>query len=309
MSLAFICAGQGGQHPEMFGQLAGEQAAGEVLDLVSAQVGFDVRTLADRGTEVDLTGNRIAQLLVVGHVLATIAALRAEGVRPALCAGYSVGEMAAHGAAGVWDAQTTLALTALRAQYMDAAAAAASSPLRMSAVIGIDAVQAEALAHAQGAALAIVNGPRHVVIGGPEEAVERFERLAPEYGATHLRRLSVSIASHTPFIAAAVSPFAAVLTATNWARPRATLLSGLDGRALTRHDDTVAWLSRQICEPLQWHDCLHSMIEYGVDVVLEIGPGRALTRMIEEGFPGIRARACDEFRSAAGAAAWLSRNA
>ncbi|AUN96142.1 malonate decarboxylase subunit epsilon [Pseudazoarcus pumilus] len=292
----------------MFGQLAREPAAGEVLDLVSAQLGFDVRTMAERVTESELCGNRIAQLLVVGHALATVAALRAEGVRPALCAGYSVGEMAAHGAAGVWDAQTTLALTALRAQNMDAAAAAACGPLCMSAVIGIDAVQAEALAPAHGAALAIVNGPRHVVIGGPEEAVERFERQAPEYGATHLRRLSVSLASHTHFIAAAVPPFAAALSAANWARPRATLLSGLDGRALMRHEDTVAWLSRQICEPLQWHDCLQSMIEYGVDVVLEIGPGRALTRMIEEDFPGIRARASDEFRSVAGSAAWLARN-
>lgn len=291
----------------MFTSLAGEDGACEVLDLISEHLGFDVRTLAERGSAVALTDNRVAQLLVVGHALASVAALRAEGIRPAVCAGYSVGEMAAHCAAGVWDARTTLALTALRAQYMDEAAAAVGGALCMTAVIGIDAAHAERLACAEGAALAIVNGPRHVVIGGPEAAVERFERLAPAHGASHLRRLSVGIASHTPFIAAAVAPFASALEAADWSRPRGTLLSGLDGRSLARHGDTVGWLSRQISEPLRWHDCLQSMIEYGVDVVLEIGPGRALTRMINEDFPALRARACEEFRSAAGAAAWLAR--
>jgi [acyl-carrier-protein] S-malonyltransferase len=44
-----------------------------------------------------------------------------------------------------------------------------------------------------------------------------------------------------------------------------------------------------------------------VSCVLEIGPGQALARMWNERFPQIPARSADEFRSAAGIAAWVAR--
>lgn len=305
--LALLCAGQGGQHPQMFDRLAAEPTAQGVLDRVSAQAGFDVCALGAHADEAAMADNRLAQVLVVGHALAAATALRAAGIEPAVCAGYSVGEMAAHGAAGIWDAEETLALTAQRAGHMDAAGLEAGVPLRMCAVIGIEAAAAGRLAERCGAALAIVNGARHVVVGGPLDAVERFECLAPEHGATHVRRLPVNIASHTRFIAAAAEPFARALTDAHWNPPRATVLSGLDGRAITCAADSVRLLSRQIHDTLHWHECLHAVFEYGVDAVLEIGPGRALTKMVGESFPAVPVRAWEEFRSPSGVAKWLAR--
>jgi len=306
MRVAVLCAGQGGQHPGMFDRLAAMPAAAEVLEQASALAGFDVRSLAERDART-FADNRLAQILVVAHALAGMAALRAEGVEPVVFAGYSAGEMAAHGAAGVWDAATALALTDRRAAAMDEAAAAQAGPFGMGAVLGLSEDEAVRLAEVAGVALAIVNGARHVVVGGPLSGLERFEAEAPAHGATHVRRLDVRIASHTPFIAAAAEPFARVLEAAPWSAPRGVLLSGLDGRAITRHADTVALLSRQLHAPLRWRDCLDAMLEYGIDAVLEIGPGRALAKMVEEAFPGVPVHAFDEFRSAAGAARWLER--
>lgn len=291
----------------MFDRLAAEPAAQGVLDRVSTHAGLEVRSLAAHADEAAMMHNRLAQVLVVGHALAAAAALHAEGVEPALYAGYSVGEMAAHGAAGIWSAEDTLRLTVQRANHMDAAAGNAGLPLRMCAVIGMEALAAAGVADRCGLALAIVNGPQHVVVGGPLDAVERFERLAPEHGATHVRRLPVHIASHTRFIAAAAAPFSRDLMAARWSPPRGIVLSGVDGRAIATAEDSARLLSRQLHDTLQWHDCLQSAFEYGVHAVLEIGPGRALTKMVGEAFPGIPARAWDEFRSAAGVAKWLAR--
>lgn len=306
MRVALLCAGQGGQHTQMFERMAQMPAAADVLRQASVQAGFDLTTLPARDAAT-LTDNHLAQLLVVTHALAATAALRAEGVTPVLYAGYSVGEMAAHGAAGVWDVATTLALTARRAAFMDEAAASTAEPLGMSAVLGLAEPEVARLAAAAGVAIAILNGPRHIVVGGPLAALHDFEAAAQRHGASHLRRLDVRIASHTPFIAAAAEPFASALADAPWQTPAGVLLSGVDGRAVVRHSDTVAQLSRQIHAPLRWHDCIEAVMEYGVDAVLEIGPGRALAKMVEEAFPGVPVHAFDEFRSAAGAARWLAR--
>jgi [acyl-carrier-protein] S-malonyltransferase len=308
MRIAVLCAGQGGQHPAMFDRLAQMPAAARVLELASAHAGFDVTTLPACDPDT-FTDNRLAQLLVVTHALAASAALRAEGVDPVLYAGYSVGEMAAHGAAGVWDADTTLELTACRAACMDEAAATHVDPLGMSAVLGLAEADVARLAEAAGVAVAIFNGVRHLVVGGPLPALSRFEEAALRYGASHLRRLEVRIASHTPFIADAAASFADLLSEAPWQAPIGVLLSGLEGDAIKCREDTVKLLSRQIHASLRWHDCLEAMLEYGVDAVLEIGPGRALTKMMEEAYPAVPVHAFDEFRSAAGAARWLARAA
>jgi [acyl-carrier-protein] S-malonyltransferase len=140
-------------------------------------------------------------------------------------------------------------------------------------------------------------------------ALSRFEEAALRYGASHLRRLEVRIASHTPFIADAAASFADLLSEAPWQAPIGVLLSGLEGDAIKCREDTVKLLSRQIHASLRWHDCLEAMLEYGVDAVLEIGPGRALTKMMEEAYPAVPVHAFDEFRSAAGAARWLARAA
>lgn len=290
----------------MFERLAHMPAAAEALDCTSALAGLDVRGLPACAPQT-LTDNRLAQILVVGHALAATAALRAEGIEPALYAGYSVGEMAAHGAAGVWSTSTTLALSARRAATMDEAAANHGEPLGMSALLGLAEADVTRLAQDAGVAIAIVNGPRHLVVGGPLPALTRFEEAALARGASHLRRLDVRIASHTPFIASAAAPFAALLAETSWTAPAGVLLSGLDGCAIRGPGDSVERLSRQIHAPLRWHDCLEAMVEYGIDAVLEIGPGRALAKMVEEAFPALPVHAFDEFRSATGAARWLAR--
>lgn len=308
MGLAFVCAGQGGQHVEMFAHLADEPAARPVLAAVSELSGLDVFALPNCSDDETLAHNRVAQLLVVGHAVAAHVALAEFGVEPVVCAGYSVGEMAAHAVAGVWTPDTVLALTATRARCMDAAGNAAGVALRMVAIIGIDHTTAIDLAHRHDCEVAIMNAANHVVIGGPLVGVERVEAEAPACGATHVRRLAVNIASHTRFLSSAAGPFAEALATSPWSQPRAAVLSGIDGRSIRTQADSVALLSRQIHEPLQWADCMQSMFEHGADVVLQLGPGRAIAKMIEEAYPDIPVRAFDEFRSAAGAARWIERH-
>ncbi len=304
MGLALMCSGQGGQHAAMFASLLGEEAAQPVLRTLFGCIGRPFGELAG----LDLHGNATAQRLLVGQALAARAALAAHGLpEPTVVLGYSVGELAAHGCAGCFAAADALDLAGRRAAAMDAAAA--DTPLGMVGVVGLSRAEVEDCAAEAGAALAIVNGADHMVVGGPLDALTRFESEAAARGATHLRRLAVETASHTPFLEAAGARFAAALDAVRWSPAPVPVLSGLDGHAVRRAADAKATLAAQLHQPLDWHRCMLAAAEYGATAFLELGPGRALAKMVEQTLPGVTVRALEDFRTVAGAADWARRHA
>lgn len=299
MGLCLLFPGQGTQHPAMFERLDGEPAAAPVLTALADRLG----TAPSRLPEERLAENRTAQLLMVGHALALAAVLEEQGLEPVVMAGYSVGEIAAHGFAGAFAPADALALAEERARCMDEAVAESQGMLGLR---GLPVATARALAEDAGAVVAIVNGPDHVVAGGTVPALDRLEASAASTGA-HVRRLAVRVASHTPLIATAGPRFAAVMERVPWRPPEVPVLSGIDGRAVTDRAALLGLLPAQLHTPLDWSRCVESALEYGATRFLELGPGRSLTRMVEEALPGIPARAWEDFRTPAGLAAWAKR--
>jgi [acyl-carrier-protein] S-malonyltransferase len=306
VTLAVVCSGQGGQHPDMFATLAGAEAARPVLEHVAALTGLPVLDgPLDLAPEA-LTANRTAQILVAGHALAAHAELAAQGVEGAVFAGYSAGEIAAHGCAGALDARATLDLMVIRADAMDAACEGAPAQ-GMLATIGLTLGEAERLAQETGAFVAIVNGADHVVVGGASDALDRFEAAAAGR-VRHLRRLSVPVASHTPLLEGAAPRFSEAVRMSDWRAPNAPVLSGVDGRAIRDREQAAHFLGLQLHQRLDFRRCLECVFEYGATAVIELGPGRAMTRLIEESFPDTPARAFEDFRTTAGAAKWVLRH-
>ena len=308
MSLALICAGQGTLHAQMFHNLAEEPAAQPALEMTAHLAGLETPQLLRGFDEAWAQENRTSQLLVVGHALAAYAALEEKGLQADLYAGYSVGEIAATGCAGAWTETTALELTVARAECMDRACVEAGRPLGLLSLIGISIDECERLATAHSCAVSIVNGPDHVVIGGAADDISAVEAQAPGLGAKTVRRVPVSVASHTLFMQPAVKPFADLLRVSDWRLPQSIVLSAIDGRPILQKEMMANSLSRQIAERLNWWECLQSLVEHGACVFLEIGPGRSLTRMVNALFPDLPARAFEDFRSAAGAVKWVRRH-
>lgn len=306
MPLALLCSGQGGQHAGMFANLFDGACARPILSQVAALAGIDLLSGSMDVPSEALAENRTAQLLVVGHALAAFAELSARGVSPAVFAGYSAGEIAAHGCAGALSAADTLAMVDRRAGCMDTACGGGPAQ-GMVATIGLTRAEAERAAKEAGVFVAIVNGPDHVVAGGPVEALGAYEAAAAPR-ARHVRRLAVRIASHTPLLAAAGPCFSAVVADSGWRAPAAPVLSGLDGRAIRNREEAAEFLAAQLHRSLDWARCLECVFEYGATAVLEVGPGRALTKMVEEAYPATPARAFEDFRTPDGAARWALRH-
>lgn len=303
MTLALLCSGQGRQHREMFALVADASAAAPILAAASAVLGQDVRALLDSSEDSALFANRTSQILCVARGLAVAACI--APAEPFLVAGYSVGEMTAWGIAGLWSAEQTLTLTAMRAEAMDAAGGADDG---LGFVRGLPRERVAALVERFDCAIAIVNPGLLFVIGGERGQVEHCCEAALAAGAMSARPIAVHVASHTPRLSAAVAPFRAALEASEPRRPRAgrTLIGAADASIVTGARG-IAGLAAQIDTTVDWAATIDALVERGVDRVLELGPGTALADMMRAAHPMLDVRAVDDFRGLAGIAAWVAR--
>ncbi|MRW85956.1 acyltransferase domain-containing protein [Pseudoduganella sp. FT26W] len=291
--LLLLCPGQGDQHPEMFNLARTSGAASSLLDQL------DVRT------DGDIFANRNAQPLIVAATLGMWEAVRDFAPPPALVAGYSIGELSAYGVAGAIAPAQGIALAAQRAQLMDACQQAAPGQALLS-ITGLTLANAGALAAAHGFHISIETGEDTCIAGGPAAQAEALQ-LAIEASGARSRRLPVKVASHTTYMQAAVAPFADALRATPFRPLRAPVLAGVDAAAVEDQPRATDTLSRQLAEKIRWLACMDAAAEAGITVALELGPGAALSRMLQNRHPHIATRSVADFRTLDGIRKWLDR--
>lgn len=301
MSLCWLCPGQGSQTPEMLAQLADDELAGPLLARLSRHLAADTLTAAN--DPAHCFDNRHAQPLIVLYGLTVAETLRAAGIQPAVVAGYSVGELTAHGAAQGLSVEAALALARQRAECMDAATPRQHGLL---AVRGMPLATLQQQTEAAGAVLSITNSADHAVLAGPRAALDDLATCLAALGA-HVVPLSVEVPAHSHWLTSAVAPFREALEAAPWQAHTAPVPSCIDGRAVSSRAAAIEVLSRQLAEPLDWARALDVARELGATVFFELGPGDSLTRMARERHADLTARALSDFATLRGAASWLAR--
>ncbi|HJE25604.1 MAG TPA: acyltransferase domain-containing protein [Methylorubrum populi] len=304
MTLAVLLSGQGNQHPGMFDLTADWPAAAPVFVEAERVLGRDPRELV-RSPGADLHGNRTGQILCCVAALAGWTVVEAARPARAIVAGYSIGDLAAWGCAGRFNAEAILRLAAARADAMDAAGGEGAG---LAGIRGLRRAAIETLAGSHGCHLAIRNAADSAVIGGPVPALERVCEEARAAGALRAVVLAVRTPSHTPLLREASRRFEEALAGESPRRPppgAPRLISGLDGAPVFDARAGLSKLAGQISQTIDWAACLEACREYGSDTVLELGPGHALATMARDAIPEARIHALDEFRSAAGAVDWL----
>jgi len=304
--LTLLCPGQGAQHAAMFDMARTDPAAAALLDTLVARAGFAESLDAILGDAALLFANRYAQPLVVAATLANWTALAHDLPEPALVAGYSIGEVAAYAVAGALPPADAVTLARARAELMDACLHA-SPGQALLAVSGLPVATLEAQLRRHDFHLAIVTGEDSLIAGGRAEAAASLENALLAAGA-RASRLPVEVASHTPFMAGAVAPLAAALEGRSLRDPQVPVLSGISAERISHKSKAIEHLSRQVAETILWRDCMDALVEAGITVALELGPGAGLSRMLQARHPQIATRSVADFRSLDGVKAWLGRH-
>jgi [acyl-carrier-protein] S-malonyltransferase len=302
--LALLCSGQGRQTQAMFDLFANAPDGEPIFAAASDLLGDDPRRFIHRVDDAALHDNRASQLLCVTRALVAHSCLASALPQTLLLAGYSVGELAAWGVAGIWSAANTLQLTARRADIMDQTSGANDT---LGFVRGLNRGTVDALVARFKCSIAILNPDQLFIVGGDRNDVERFCTHALGAGATNAGLVPVHIASHTARLAAAVLPFKQALDAVEPQRiaRKCKLIGAASAETIFKPADALAGLASQLAGAIDWSATLAALIEQGADRMLELGPGGALADMVRKAYPSVRVRALDDFHSLDGAIAWL----
>lgn len=283
MKLAFLYAGQGSQHVGMGRDLyEAYPAFRQVLD--SAPVDFDLKSLCFDGPEEQLNDTRYTQPCMVAFAAGVTALLKEAGIVPEYAAGLSLGEYSALQCAGVFGAPTAISLVAFRGQAM--ANAVQGRPCGMAAVLGMDRESLKAVC-AEASDAGVVectnfNCPGQIVISGDAAAVDKAGELAKAAGAKRVLPLKVSGPFHTSLMAPAGDALREKFQSVNFGEMEIPVLFNCLGDLKGEGDTIANLLEQQVQSSVYLEDTIRRLHELGVDTVVEIGPGRALSGFVKK---------------------------
>ena len=283
MKLAFLYAGQGSQHAGM-GRDLYENNADFRGAFDAAKLDFDLKSVCFDDPDGVINQTQYTQPCMVAFAAGVTAALYAAGIRPEYVAGLSLGEYSALQAAGVFDAATAVELAAFRGKAM--AKAAEGIDCGMTAVLALDRDKLQACCD-EASALGVVqicnyNCPGQLVIGGEKAAVDRASELAKAAGAKRCLPLKVSGPFHTSLMHPAGDALREKFQTVTFGEMQIPVLFNCLGREKEEGDTIPALLERQVQSSVYMEDTIRRLGELGVDTVVEIGPGRALSGFVKK---------------------------
>src|SRR6187431_3296829 len=295
--LAVLCPGQGAQTPGMLASWLELESVKQHLGQLSEATNVDLTAHGTTSDADTIRDTAIAQPLLVASALLSARELLGATV-PGVVAGHSVGEFAAAALAGVLTDAQAISLVSTRGAAM-AAAAAASEPTSMAAVLGGEPEVVNAALAALGLTPANVNGGGQVVAAGSKAAISELVANPPE--RARVIELQVAGAFHTHYMAPAVDALAAAASGIVAADPAVTLLSNADGVAVASGSEAVARLVRQVANPVRWDLCMEAMLNLGVTGIIEVAPGGVLTglaKRVMKGVPAVALKTPDDLEAA-----------
>ena len=283
--LAFLFPGQASQYPGMGKDLAANfPESRAVFDEADAALGFSISQLCFEGSEeaLKLTENTQPAILTVS--VAAYRALASRGIEPDFAAGHSLGEYSALVAAGALEFSDAVKLVRQRGRYMQEAVPAGEGA--MAAILGLSpadvAEVCKKAARGEVVSPANLNSPEQTVIAGGAAAVKRAVETASQSGAKRAVILSVSAPFHCAMLMPAQQRLEPDLRATKFSDLRFPLVTNADAEAITSGDEARESLIRQVTMPVRWLESVREMIEQGVNIFVEVGPGKVLSGLLRQ---------------------------
>ena len=266
---AFLFPGQGSQTPGMGADFyQSSQDARAIFDRAASLSAPGWLDTLFTGTEAELADTRMAQPALLTVETAMCAHLAASGIRPAVCAGHSLGEYSALVAAGALAFEEAFRLVQERARLMSENVPEGT----MAAVMGLDPAAIEA-ALPEGAQVANYNGPGQTIISGTLAAIDAAEQSLKTAGAKRVMRLNVSGPFHSECMRAAADAFRGILGGAALKPPEIRFVSSVSGQEEPEPERIRDLLGRQLCAPVRWTEVMTAI---GPAKALEVGPGRVL---------------------------------
>lgn len=245
-------------------------------------LGFSLSELCFNGPEAELQLTANTQPAILVTSVAAYRVLAAQGVRPDMVAGHSLGEYSALVAAGALSLGTAVRLVRQRGELMQQAVPPGVGA--MAAILGLAADEVvaacETAAQGQICSPANFNSPVQVVIAGHRAAVERAVTECQQRGARKAIMLNVSAPFHCGLMTPAQEGMQEPLAQADFVDLSLPLVNNVDARIITAATEARAGLIRQISAPVRWTESVELMLKEGVATFVEVGPKKVLCGLV-----------------------------
>ncbi len=273
--IAFMFPGQGAQKAGM-GKDFYEQSetARQVIDKASELLDIDMKELCfEENDRLDQTEYTQAALVTVCMAMEHV--LRERGLKADVTAGLSLGEYCAIASAGGMSAEDAIKTVRKRGILMQNAVPDGKGS--MAAVLGLasDVIE-KAIEGIDGVSIANYNCPGQIVITGWKESVEKASEALKEAGAKRVLPLNVSGPFHSPMLTEAGEELGRVLENVEVSPLAIPYVTNVTAEYVTDITETKALLANQVASSVRWQQSVENMIADGVDIFVEIGPGKTL---------------------------------
>ena len=291
--IAFVFSGQGDQFPGMGKDLADKYPSAKAVFDMCDGIRPGTSEQCFNGTEEELKETKNTQPCLFAMELAAANVLFDKGVKPEALAGFSLGEVTAATAAGIFDNETGFRLVCKRGELMQTEAEKFDTS--MAAVVKLTPEQVQDVCAKYSDVYPVnFNCPGQITVSGLASQMKDFSADVKAAGGRALP-LKLKGAFHSPFMNAASEAFRVELENVKINKGNITLYSDLTSMPYT--DDVAELLSKQICSPVLWEKIVRNMIADGFDTFIEIGPGRTLTNMIKKISADVKAQTVEEYLS------------
>jgi acyl transferase domain-containing protein/acyl carrier protein len=281
--VVFLFPGQGGQYAAMGRELYQKEAEfrrhlDECSEILHGSLGLDLNRLVSGENGQKWSGQEGETWLVQPWLMAVEYSLArlwmTWGVRPQAMLGHSLGEYTAACLSGVLDLDEALQLVATRGRLMQEGERGGM----LAIPLGGD--QVEEMLKGREVSVAAFNGFDHCTVAGREAAIEELEAelKANQIGC---QRLRTSQAFHTGLVEPVMERFEREISKIKLRAPKLRFISNVTGDWITDEEaqDAKYWV-RQMRAPVQFHKGVGRILEEMGKVLLEVGPGQGLRRLV-----------------------------
>lgn len=275
--IAFLFPGQGAQSVGMGKDLYETfSSAKKVFETADNVLNKNISALCFEGPEDSLKQTVNTQPCIVTTSIAALEALRSSlDIKPDYVAGHSLGEYCAMYTAGVMSLETTLSAIQKRADLMSQTKGGA-----MAAVLNASEEVLKAGLE-EGSKIGYVdvanyNSPVQVVITGAEDAVKATSDYLLANGVRRVVPLAVSGAFHSKFMENAGHEFETFVSSLELNNSSIPVITNVDANPTTSSEDFRTKMPKQIYSSVYWTQTIQKMAADGVEIFVEIGPGKVL---------------------------------
>lgn len=283
--IAFIYPGQGSQAVGMGESFLTDETSREFFNSADKVLGLALSKLMQEGPQEELTLTYHAQpaLLTVSSMITE--RLNRAGIVPDFTAGHSLGEYSALVASEVMDFEKAVNIVHKRGLFMNEAVPAGEGA--MAAILGMDSEDLQKITDdvtdkTGVVQLANLNCPGQIVISGTKAGVLDACAAAKANGAKRAIPLDVSGPFHSELMRPASQHLSEVLSTSFLEDAKIPVISNVKAEPESNAAQIQDLLVRQLYSPVLWEQSVREMIQLGVTVFVEIGPGKVLSGLVKK---------------------------